>query len=46
MKKNTLKQFAVLCAFFVLAASFASCNKGYGCPNNFKAIKTVVQLVK
>jgi len=46
MKKSTLKQFAILAAFALLASSFASCNKGYGCPNNFKAITTVVQLVK
>ena len=46
MKKNTLKQFFILAGFAILASSFASCNKGYGCPNNFKAIKTVVQLVK
>lgn len=46
MKKSTLKQVVVLAVFFALAASFASCNKGYGCPNNFKAVKTVVQLVK
>lgn len=46
MKKSTLKQFVVLAAFFALAASFASCNKGYGCPNNFKAVTSVVQLIK
>ncbi len=36
----------VLVAFIALAASFASCNKGYGCPNNFKAVKTAIELVK
>ena len=49
MKKSTLKQIFVLVAFFALAGSFASCNKGYGCPNNFKAVKvvqTAVELVK
>jgi hypothetical protein len=46
MKKSTLKQILVLASFAILASSFASCNKGYGCPTNFKAIKTVVQLVK
>ncbi|MEY3368172.1 MAG: hypothetical protein RI973_1327 [Bacteroidota bacterium] len=37
MKKNILKHAILLAAIAVLAASFASCNKGYGCPNNFKA---------
>lgn len=46
MKKSTFKQIAILFAFFALAGSFASCNKGYGCPNNFKAVKSVVQLVR
>lgn len=46
MKKSTLKQFFLLASFAILASSFASCNKGYGCPNNFKAVKTVLQLVK
>jgi len=49
MKKNTLKQLLVFVAFLALAASFTSCNKGYGCPTNFKAVKavsTAIQLVK
>jgi hypothetical protein len=49
MKKNTLKQVALFAAFLMIAASFASCNKGYGCPNNFKALKAAkaaVELVK
>lgn len=46
MKKSTLKQVVILAAFFALAASFASCNKGYGCPNNFKAVKAAIELVK
>lgn len=49
MKKNTLKQLLVFVAFLALAASVSSCNKGYGCPTNFKAVKvvnTAIQLVK
>ncbi len=49
MKNNTLRQVIVLVVFCAMAASFASCNKGYGCPTNFKAVKAVqaaVELVK
>ena len=46
MKKNTLKQVFVLIAFVALAASVSSCNKGYGCPNNFKVIKTTIDVLK
>lgn len=46
MKKSTLKQVVVAIAFLAIAASFASCNKGYGCPNNFKVVKNAVELVK
>ena len=46
MKKNTLKQVLVLIAFVAFAASVSSCNKGYGCPNNFKAAKTVVNALR
>ncbi len=46
MKKNALKQVAILAAFLILAASFASCNKGYGCPTNFKVVKTTISVLK
>ena len=49
MKKSTLKQIFMLAAFFALAGSFASCNKGYGCPTNFKAgkiVQTAVEIIK
>ena len=46
MKKSTIKQVLVLVAFFAFAASISSCNKGYGCPNNFKVVKNVVQAIK
>ncbi|GIV32432.1 MAG: hypothetical protein KatS3mg030_734 [Saprospiraceae bacterium] len=46
MKKNILKQLLVLTIFAAVLASLSSCNKGYGCPTNFKAVKTVVQAIK
>lgn len=46
MKKNTLKQVLVLIAFVAFAASITSCNKGYGCPNNFKVVKTTVSILQ
>lgn len=46
MKKNTLKQVLVLIAFVAFAASISSCNKGYGCPNNFKVVKTAIDAIK
>ncbi len=46
MKKKTLKQVIVLIAFFAFAASISSCNKGYGCPNNFKVLTTAVDVLK
>ena len=44
MKKKTLRSITVLIAFFSLVA-LSSCNRGYGCPNNFSlndAASTVV----
>ena len=46
MKKNTFKHILVLIAFVAFAASISSCNKGYGCPNNFKAVKAAVSVLK
>ncbi len=46
MKKSILKQVLFIAAFFAFAASISSCNKGYGCPNNFKVVKNAVELVK
>lgn len=47
--KNNIKRTLVAFSFIALAASFSSCNRGYGCPNNFsmgdtvsKAVSTVV----
>lgn len=46
MKKSTVKHLIVAIVFVAFAASLSSCNKGYGCPNNFKVVKNVVELVK
>ena len=46
MKKSTIKNLLAAIAFVAFAASISSCNKGYGCPTNFKVIQHVVQLVK
>jgi len=42
--KNRIKQFIAIAALFAFASSITSCNRGYGCPNNFKAkvVNTVV----
>ncbi len=52
MKFKNLKQIAIVAAFLLTAASFTSCNRGYGCPSNFsveqvgtQVVKTVVQQV-
>ncbi|MBK7410766.1 MAG: hypothetical protein IPL49_15755 [Saprospirales bacterium] len=45
MKKASLKSLLAVFALFILLGSLSSCNRGYGCPNNFsmneKAIKVV-----
>ncbi|MCH2081174.1 MAG: hypothetical protein MK226_02230 [Saprospiraceae bacterium] len=46
MKIKNLKQIAVVAAFLLTAASFTSCNRGYGCPSNFSVEQSGVQLVK
>jgi hypothetical protein len=40
MKKVNFKQLLLVAALFAAAISFSSCNRGYGCPNNF-SINTV-----
>ena len=46
MKIKNLKQIAVVAAFLLTAASFTSCNRGYGCPSNFSVEKAGTQVVK
>ncbi|MEM9887522.1 MAG: hypothetical protein AAF849_16620 [Bacteroidota bacterium] len=45
MKKNFRKAL-VICSLFAFAASFTSCNRGYGCPNNFSIGEKVSEIVK
>lgn len=35
--KNRIKQILSVLVLFAFVASISSCNRGYGCPNNFKA---------
>lgn len=46
MKKSFLR--TVILALFVAAAAFSmtSCNKGYGCPNNFSLDVPSISLLK
>lgn len=44
--KKSLKQILFFVAFLATVSSFTSCNKGYGCPNNFSIDKTAVKVVK
>lgn len=43
MKVKVLRKALYLVAFLAVVASFTSCNKGYGCPNNFKVEQVVVK---
>ncbi len=46
MKSRSLKQIVSIVAFLAIFASFTSCHKGYGCPNNFSMGDNAIQLVK
>jgi hypothetical protein len=35
MTKKNLRRIGAMAALVALALSFSSCNRGYGCPNNF-----------
>ncbi len=43
MKVRVLRKALFLVGFLAAVASFTSCNKGYGCPNNFKVEQVVVK---
>ena len=45
MKNRIFKSFALFFAFATLASTMTSCNKGYGCPNNFSVDKIAAQAV-
>ena len=43
MKINKIKSYLAVAAFVALSASISSCNRGYGCPNNFSLSEKAVQ---
>ena len=43
MKKRVLKPVVMFFAFAAMLSTLGSCNKGYGCPNNFKVDKIVTK---
>jgi hypothetical protein len=46
MKINKMKRLIFGLILLGAAASFTSCNRGYGCPNNFSLNETAVKVVK
>ncbi len=46
MKGRQFKSIFAALALLLLAASFTSCNRGYGCPNNFSVNKIAVEAIK
>ena len=46
MKSRRFKKVLSLLAFVAICSTFTSCNKGYGCPNNFGMNETVIKVVK
>lgn len=46
MKGKALKKLITLALFIVFVTTFSSCNRGYGCPNNFSIGDTVNKVVK
>ena len=46
MKLNKMKRLIFGLILLGAAASFSSCNRGYGCPNNFSVNETAVEVVK
>ncbi len=46
MKLNKMKRLIFGLILLGAAASFSSCNRGYGCPNNFSLNDAAVEVVK
>jgi hypothetical protein len=46
MKSNKLRKLVAVFGLLAILASFSSCNRGYGCPNNFSISDPVIELVK
>lgn len=45
MKKASVKSLMAMFAALILLGSLSSCNRGYGCPNNFSMNHKAVQMV-
>lgn len=45
MKNKNLRKIAAVGAFLVMASIFSSCNRGYGCPNNFSMNDQLFEVV-
>jgi len=45
MKKN-IRKALVIFTVVAFASSFTSCNRGYGCPNNFSIGEKVTEVAK
>ena len=45
MKIKNPRQIAAIFALLFLAASFSSCNRGYGCPTNFSVNDSLTEVV-
>jgi predicted small secreted protein len=46
MKKLNVRQVLAAFALILFAASISSCNRGYGCPQNFSIDQDAVTTVK
>lgn len=46
MKGKALKKLITLGLFIAFVSTFSSCNRGYGCPNNFSIGDTITKVVK
>ncbi len=42
MKINNIKSFLAVAAIVAVSATMSSCNRGYGCPNNFSISEQAV----
>jgi hypothetical protein len=43
--KKSIKQIVLAAIVMVALGSLTSCNRGYGCPDNFSISETATQLV-
>ena len=46
MKGKALKKLITLGLFVAFFATFSSCNRGVGCPNNFSVDDTITKVVQ